>query len=108
LALALLAGACARGEREGDLYRRGSWSGDQLNLRPGGSYEIQTWSLWGGSDGIERGRWSRLGSAVSLVPSSGGRARVMRLWVHDGERFLYEPQPDGSRPARASMYVRSD
>lgn len=108
LALALL-GGCGADRRDGQVYRRGWLTGEQIRLREDRSYVWERWRRFGAEETLESGTWVQLGEVLSLVPSGGARpARVMRLLARDGERLLYEPAPGGARPAPDAMFERLD
>jgi hypothetical protein len=108
LAAAALA-ACGAAPRDGQVYRRGWLSGEQIHLRDDRSYVWERWRRFGAEETLESGTWVQLGEVLSLVPAGGTRpARVMRMLARDGERLLYEPAAGGARPAAEAMFERLD
>ena len=109
LALALLgAGALVYDDRRDELARpgqswsQGQWRGERLRLLDDGHYEIVAWCLWCRDRLLERGRWSKLGSVVSLVPS-GGTPRTLRATLRGGTRHLHD-----TRAGQPLVYERID
>jgi hypothetical protein len=108
LVLALL-GGCGADRHDGQVYRRGWLTGEQIRLRDDRSYVWERWRRFGAEETLESGTWVQLGEVISLVPAGGARqARVMRMLARDGERLLYEPTAGGARPATDAMFERLD
>lgn len=80
------------GGRDGELWRRGAFSGEQLRLRADGTYARERWCLVCRDELLESGSWARFGQTLSLVPSgTGASARTLRIDARDGRRYLSAP-----------------